>query len=73
LNQWKIPFIITAYQIGAQSGNLQILLFCHSGLDPESRAFLMSRVSGCRIKSGMTDRNQELFWITVLSTARESL
>ena len=33
---------------------LNILLFCHSGLDPESSSFSKTCVPGCRIKSGMT-------------------
>jgi len=37
--------------------NRQMLLFCHSGLDPESSAVSDSWVSGCRIKSGMTVAN----------------
>jgi hypothetical protein len=34
----------------------QLLLFCHSGLDPESSSVSGAYVSGCRIKSGMTGR-----------------
>jgi len=32
-----------------------MLLLCHSGLDPESSVFSMFCLTGCRIKSGMTD------------------
>ncbi len=35
--------------------------FCHSGLDPESSAFSDCSDTGCRIKSGMTSRNQTIF------------
>jgi len=55
-------------QTVSQLTKLRILLFCHSGLDPwfdrlttlskvegESSAFSNSCVTGCRIKSGMTN------------------
>jgi len=35
--------------------------FCHFGLDPESSSFSERYSSGCRIKSGMTVRNQMRF------------
>jgi hypothetical protein len=51
-----------------------MLRFCHSGLDPwfdrlttlstvegESSSVSRRYVSGCRIKSGMTGRNEMLF------------
>ena len=40
----------------SQLKKLDRLLFRHSGLDPESSSFSSCYVSGCRIKSGMTDR-----------------
>jgi hypothetical protein len=53
---------------------MRIFLFCHSGLDPwfdrlttlstvegESRVISKSYVPGCRIKSGMTGRNETPF------------
>jgi len=38
-----------ACQTVSQLANLQMLLVCHSGLDPESSAASGSYVSGCRI------------------------
>ena len=56
---------IPAFQGGSQLAILHLLLFRHSGLDPESSVVSRRSVSGCRskipflagIKSGMTDRN----------------
>jgi hypothetical protein len=45
----------------SQFVKLHRLLFCHSGLDPESSSVSRHSVSGCRIKSGMTSRIQALF------------
>ena len=50
---YKTP-VTPAEETVSQLTMLRIFLFCHSGLDPESIAFLISIVSGCRIKSGMT-------------------
>jgi ketopantoate hydroxymethyltransferase len=47
-------FWIPALQTVAQLAKRQMLLFCHSGLDPESSSVSGAYVSGCRIKSGMT-------------------
>ncbi len=47
--------------------------FCHSGLDPESSAFSDSSDTGCRIKSGMTNRNQTIFRITTQPLTRGDL
>jgi hypothetical protein len=41
----------------SQCTKLQVLLFRHSGLDPESSAVSARYSTGCRIKSGMTVRN----------------
>jgi ketopantoate hydroxymethyltransferase len=45
---------IPACQTVSQLSKRQMLLFCHSGLDPESSSVSGAYVSGCRIKSGMT-------------------
>jgi hypothetical protein len=42
------------------AGNLQndtYQSYRHSGLDPESSAYLVAYDTGCRIKPGMTGRN----------------
>jgi hypothetical protein len=36
------------------------MLFCHSGLDPESNSYSLSYATGCRIKSGMTGRKKRI-------------
>jgi hypothetical protein len=46
--------VIPAQQTVSQLAKWQLLLFCHSGLDPESSSVSGAYVSGCRIKSGMT-------------------
>jgi ketopantoate hydroxymethyltransferase len=38
----------------SQLAKRQLLLICHSGLDPESSSVSGGYVSGCRVKSGMT-------------------
>jgi hypothetical protein len=43
---------------GAANTKPRMLAYRHSGLDPESRAFSTPYNTGCRIKSGMTIRNQ---------------
>jgi hypothetical protein len=55
-----VPWI-PAFQTVSQLTKLQLLLYRHSGLDPESSAVSGPYVSGCRIKSGMTGRNKVLF------------
>jgi hypothetical protein len=52
---------VPAEQNMLQLVKLSLLLICHSGLDPESSAVLKFSDSGCRIKSGMTVRNETLF------------
>ena len=48
--------VIPANQTVSQLAKLYLLLYRHSGLDPESSAVSRPYVSGCRIKSGMTGR-----------------
>jgi hypothetical protein len=48
---------IPACEIVLELPKGQMLLFCHSGLDPESSAVSGAYVSGCRIRSGMTGAN----------------
>jgi len=45
----------------SQLTKLQLLLLCHSGLDPESSAFAGCQDSGCRIRSGMTSSGFRLY------------
>jgi hypothetical protein len=52
---------VPACQTVSQFVKLHRLLFCHSGLDPESSDFSRHYVSGCRIKSGMTGRILTIF------------
>jgi hypothetical protein len=53
--------VIPTQQPLSQLACLHMLLFCHSGLDPESTAFSRRYVSGCRIESGMTIRKKAIF------------
>ena len=64
-------FWIPACETVSPLRQLQILLFCHSGLDPESSAVSNAYVSGCRIKSGMTIRDLAVSDILTHSAARE--
>jgi hypothetical protein len=54
-------FAGTNIKVVSQLGKPRILVFCHSGLDPESIAFPKYYITGCRIKSGMTGTNYTLF------------
>jgi hypothetical protein len=63
---------IPAYETVSQLAKRQMLLFCHSGLDPESSVFLTSQVAGCRIKSGMTVGGKSLIRIMTQTRMRES-
>jgi hypothetical protein len=47
---------IPAFQAVSQLPKMQMLLFCHSGLDPESTAVPAPCAPGCRFKSGMKIR-----------------
>jgi hypothetical protein len=48
--------VSTAQQTVSKMTNRHILLFCHSGLDPESRVFSDCYATRCRIKSGITEK-----------------
>jgi hypothetical protein len=57
----SIRFLPPPLQTVSQLAERQMLLFCHSGLDPESISVSGAYVSGCRIRSGMTGANQAFF------------
>jgi hypothetical protein len=53
LTPW-FSIVISAKQTVPRLTILHLLLYRHSGLDPESSAVPRPLVSGCRVKSGMT-------------------
>jgi hypothetical protein len=54
---------IPAFEAVPQALKPGAFSLCHSGLDPESSAFLSDYNPGCRIGSGMTVWHECLFWI----------
>jgi hypothetical protein len=49
--------VTPVFETVSELAKSQMLLFCHSWLDPESISVSGAYVSGCRIKSSMTGTN----------------